>query len=314
MCTVVAIGGENLYFGRNMDWSEDFGLSPCVTPRDFARGFRFLPRKKQSLAMIGMARVEDGIPLYAEAINEKGVAMAGLNFPVNAVYETEKRRGRQNVCVYELIPWLLGSAESLAHARVLLEELCLIDLPLRADLPNARLHWIVSDAGGSLVLESRQDGLHLFQNPTNVLTNNPPFEHQLSYLSLFSNLAPYDRENCLERSIPNSARGLGTGGFGLPGDYSSPSRFAKAAWLVSESPMEEIEGEEARIAHVFSILFSVAPPRGSVQNRDGDSHQTVYSVVANADKGDFYLKRYDSLRIESYRLSEHLEGNDLILM
>jgi choloylglycine hydrolase len=297
-----------------MDWSEDFGLRPCITPRGFAHSFRFLPRQKQSFAMIGMARVEDGIPLYAEAINEKGVAMAGLNFPVNAVYETEKKRGRQNVCVYELTPWLLGRAESLAHAGVLLEELSLLDFPLREDLPNARLHWMVSDASGSLVLESRQDGIHVFSNPVNVLTNNPPFEHQLSHLSLFSNLAPYDRENCLDRAIPNSARGLGTGGFGLPGDYSSSSRFVKSAWLVSESPMEEMEGEEARIAHVFSLLSAVAPPRGSVQNRDGDDHQTVYSVVANAGSGDFYLRRYDSLHIENYHLSEHLEGNDLILL
>ncbi len=312
MCTAIAIGGKTLYFGRNMDWSEDFGLRPCITPRDFAQCFRFLPRRKQSFAMIGMARVEEGIPLYAEAVNEKGVAMAGLNFIGNAVYENEKKRGRANVCAYELIPWLLGRADSLAHARVLLEDLCLIDFPLREDLPNARLHWMISDASGSLVLESRQDGIHLLANPTNVLTNNPPLEYQLSHLALFSNLAPYDRESCLERAIPASARGLGTGGLGLPGDYSSPSRFVKAAWLAGESSMEEIDGEEARIAHLFSLLSAVAPPRGSVQNRDGELHQTVYSVVANVEQGDFYLRRSDSLQTENYHLGEHLEGETLI--
>ena len=38
-------------------------------------------------ALIGMADVRDGYPLYAEAVNEKGLGMAGLYFPGNAFYQ-----------------------------------------------------------------------------------------------------------------------------------------------------------------------------------------------------------------------------------
>lgn len=37
--------------------------------------------------MIGMAHVAENYPLYYEAINEKGLGMAGLNFVGNAVYQ-----------------------------------------------------------------------------------------------------------------------------------------------------------------------------------------------------------------------------------
>lgn len=314
MCTAIAIGGKECYFGRNMDWCEDFGLRPCIVPRDFVCDFRFLPRRERQLAMIGMARVEEGAPLFAEAVNEKGLAMAGLNFIGNAFYESETRQGRRNVCAWELILWLLGEAGSLPQAKSLIDGLRLIDSPLREDLPNAQLHWILSDKSGSLVLEARRDGLHVFPDPVGVLTNNPPFEHQLSHLSLFAGLSPYERESRMNEAIPELAKGFGTGAFGLPGDYSSPSRFVKTAWLVGESELDRITDEEGRVSHLFSILASVAPPLGSVRNREGMPHRTLYSLVSNTSRGSVYLRRSDSLNTESYRLADFAQGDAPVIL
>ena len=56
-----------------------------MTPRNYPFEFRYMGRKDNHYAMIGMAHVAGGYPLYYDAINEKGLGMAGLNFVGNAV-------------------------------------------------------------------------------------------------------------------------------------------------------------------------------------------------------------------------------------
>ena len=83
---------------------------------------------KKHYAMIGMASVQDGYPLYAEAVNEKGLGMAGLNFTGNAVYQ-EEEKGKDNVTPFELIPWLLAQCASVSEVRRLLENINLLNVP-----------------------------------------------------------------------------------------------------------------------------------------------------------------------------------------
>ena len=64
--------------------------------------------KSSHYAIIGMAHVAGDYPLYYDAINEKGVGMAGLNFVGNAVYQ-EVQTDRENVAQFEFIPWILSA-------------------------------------------------------------------------------------------------------------------------------------------------------------------------------------------------------------
>ena len=90
MCTAITYHTKEHYFGRNLDLEYSYAEQVVVTPRQYKFAFRQVGTVSSHYAMIGMAYVQDGYPLYYEATNEKGLSMAGLNFPDNAYYREEK--------------------------------------------------------------------------------------------------------------------------------------------------------------------------------------------------------------------------------
>ena len=152
--------------------------------------FRHVGDMKNHYAIIGMAHVAEDYPLYYDAMNEKGVAMAGLNFVGNAVY-SEVQPDVENIAQFEFIPWILSQCASLAEVRKLLNRINIVNTPFSEQLPLAQLHWIIADENESITVESMSDGLHIYDNPVGVLTNNPPFPQQmfqLNYICLFDYL------------------------------------------------------------------------------------------------------------------------------
>ena len=115
MCTCMTYQGQDFYFGRNLDLECGFGEKVVITPRNYRFHFTNGEKREHHFAMIGMASVMDHYPLYAEAVNEKGLGMAGLIFPGNAVYR-QPQEGRINLAVYELIPYLLTACACVKEA------------------------------------------------------------------------------------------------------------------------------------------------------------------------------------------------------
>ena len=101
MCTASEYLTENHYFGRNFDYEISYHERVCITPRDYEFKFRKIDEMKSHYAIIGIAAGIDEYPLYYDACNEKGVAIAGLNFAGNAVYR-EYEEGMINVLGFAL--------------------------------------------------------------------------------------------------------------------------------------------------------------------------------------------------------------------
>ena len=120
MCTCITYLNNDFYFGRNLDLDCSFGETVTITPRSFPFIFRKAERQDHHYAMIGMASANDSFPLYAEAVNEKGLAMAGLNFPGNAFYQQPDGKGLE-IASFEVIAWLLGKCASVTEAEEYLE-------------------------------------------------------------------------------------------------------------------------------------------------------------------------------------------------
>ena len=148
MCTCITYDNGSFYFGRNLDLDGSFGETVTVTPRNFTLYFRRAGRMERHYAMIGMAAEQDRFPLYAEAVNEKGLCMAGLNFPGNAYYQEAGTDGLE-LASYEVIPWLLGKYASVAEAEESLEKMRIVDLAFSKQMQPAPLHWMAAslDAG-----------------------------------------------------------------------------------------------------------------------------------------------------------------------
>lgn len=87
MCTAATYKTKDFYFGRTLDYEFSYGDDVTVTPRNYVFDFRHEGKLESHYAIVGMAHVADGYPLYYDAVNEKGLGMAGLNFVGNAKYQ-----------------------------------------------------------------------------------------------------------------------------------------------------------------------------------------------------------------------------------
>ena len=305
MCTAISFTTADHYFGRTLDLSCSYGETVAITPRNYPFVFRRMGTISSHYAIIGMPIVRDGYPLYYDAANEKGLAIAGLNFPGNAVYFPEKD-GKDNVSPFELIPWILGQCADLTEARQLLERVCLVDIPFSSTLPLAPLHWMISDKTGALTIEQTADGLKIYDNPAGVLTNNPPFDYQMFNLNNYLNLTAQPPVNRFCSQLPLQPYCLGMGGLGLPGDLSSTSRFVRAAFTRLNSACGCSESES--VSQFFHILGSVYQTRGCAQTEDG-YEITVYTSCCNTSKGIYYYTTYENQQITAVRLAnENLDG------
>lgn len=310
MCTAVTYHGDGFYFGRTLDLEYCYREAVCVTARNYPFCFRGTDPMYHHYAMIGMAYVVDGYPLYYDGVNEKGVCIAGLNLPVSTRYFSFAS-GWDNITSYELIPWILGQCANMEQVRELLGRIRLTDIPFREDVPLTPLHWMISDSQDCLVVESLEDGLHVYDNPVGVLTNEPAFPMQMVHLSNYMGVShlPPKNEVCPGVELPVYSRGMG--GIGLPGDWSSQSRFVRAAFTCNH--VLPGKSQEESMEQFFHILSSVEQPEGCVQLEDGRWVKSVYTSCCNAEKGIYYYKTYENSTItgvDMYR--EDLESDRII--
>ena len=142
MCTAVSFKTKGFYFGRTLDYEFLYPCEVAFTPRNYLFDFRFVQKQESHNAMLGMAYVMNGYPLYFDAVNEHGLCMAGLNFVGNAVYR-EPQKGKENVASFEFIPYILGRCGSVAQARLCLNNMNITDTPFTIGLPPSQLHsWL----------------------------------------------------------------------------------------------------------------------------------------------------------------------------
>ncbi len=310
MCTAATYQTKDFYFGRTLDYDFSYGEEIVVTPRHFPFLFRNTGKRESHYAMIGTAHMEDGYPLYYDAVNEKGLGMAGLNFVGNAHY-CEEAAGKDNVASFELIPWILCQCATVREAGQLLEKINITDTPFNKKLPPAQLHWMIAGRDGCLTLESVKTGLCMYENPVGVLTNNPPFEAQMFQLNNYMHLSPEDPQNHFSDRLSLGAYSRGMGAMGLPGDLSSQSRFVRAAFTKMNSRSGDSESES--ISQFFHILGSVDQQRGCCNVGDGRYEITIYTSCCNADRGIYYYTTYENHQITGVDMhKEDLDGGSIV--
>lgn len=299
MCTAATYQPRDFYMGRTLDYEFSYGEEVVVMPRRFPLAFRHTDTPAERYAIIGMAHVAQGYPLYYDAVNEKGLGMAGLNFVGNAVYAPLCPE-RHNAAQFELIPWVLCQCATLAEARALLTQTNLTGTPFGEGYPAAQLHWLIADRTGAITVESVADGLHIYENPVGVLTNNPPFPQQMFNLNNYMHLSPRQPENRFCERLPLYTYSRGMGGLGLPGDLSSASRFVRAAFTRLNALSDE--DEAAAVGQFFHILGAVEQQRGCCEVSEGAYEITIYTSCWNADRGIYYYTTYNNRQISAVDL------------
>ncbi len=310
MCTAITYKTKDHYFGRNLDLEYSYNETVTITPRNFPFEFRKVGNIINHYAIIGMAYVNDGYPLYYDATNEKGLSIAGLNFPGNAYYN-EEIIGKDNIAPFEFIPWILCQCKDIKEVNGLLKKINFVNISFSSELDSTPLHFIVSDKNSSITVESTKEGFKIYENPVGVLTNSPTFDIQMFNLNNYMSLSTKQPENNFSKDLNLYAYSRGMGALGLPGDLSSLSRFTKAAFTKMNSVSGSSESES--ISQFFHILGSVEQQRGCVYMGDNKYEITVYSSCCNVDRGIYYYTTYENNQISSVDMyKEDLDGDILI--
>lgn len=310
MCTAITYKTKDHYFGRTLDLEYHYSESVTVVPRRYSLEFRCGVKMASHYAMIGMATVAGGYPLYYDAVNEKGLGAAGLAFWKSAKY-CPSCTGRDNIASFELIPWVLSQCDSVIEARELLGRINITSEAFSAEFPPSPLHWLIADREEAIVLEQTADGINVYENTAYVLTNEPPFDFQMMNLNNFLSLTADEPTDRFAEGMRLFAYSRGMGAMGLPGDSSSQSRFVRGAFTRLNSVSGE--GEEESLCQLFHILGSVEQVRGCVRLLAGKYEKTVYTSVANADKGIYYYTTYENSRITAVDMHrENLDGESLV--
>ena len=310
MCTAISFKTDNLYFGRTLDYDFSYCEEVCITPRNYRFLFKHVQPISTHYAIIGMAYTVNNYPLYYDAVNEMGLCIAGLNFVGNAKYN-EKNAIKDNLAVFELIPWLLSQCKSVDEVIRLLKKINITDTAFSDELPPASLHWLIADKYRTITLEAVKDGLKIYDNPVGVLTNNPPFDIQLFSLNDYRHLSCRATKNTFGGGLDLCEYSRGMGGYGLPGDLSSRSRFVRAAFTKANSVCGL--GESESVGQFFHIMDTVAQTRGCCDMGDGNYEVSIYTSCCNASKGIYYYTTYDNRQITAVSMhKEDLNGEALI--
>ena len=315
MCTGVRFDDDagNMYFGRNLDWSEDYGERVVITPRGYKYQAAFLGQLTDAPAVIGMGIVAEGVPLYFDCANEHGLAVAGLNFPGYAAYEKDAIDGKTNIAAYEFPLWVALSFKTVDEAEKALKNVAIVAKPINDQYPVSQLHWIIGDKERSIVVEYTKAGMEIFNNDVDILTNQPGYAWHQENLRNYMNLFPQMPKEIQWNKAKMTAFGTGSLMRGMPGDYYSPSRFVRVAYLNTHYPTKNTE--EENISRLFHTLAGVAMIDGAAAMADGTFEKTIYTGGYSTKTKTYYYNTYDNPAIQAVALKDYdLDSTEIIMV
>lgn len=313
MCTGVRFNDDkgNMYFGRNLDWSTPYGQKVVITPRGYKYKSAFLGEMTNSPALIGMGIIAENTPLYFDCANENGLAIAGLNFPGYADYAEAPVDGKTNVAAYEFPLWVALNFTTVDEAEKALKDVAIVAKPINEQYPVSQLHWIIGDKERSIVVEYTKNGMEIFKNDVDILTNQPGYGWHQENLRNYMNLFPLMPKGVKWGKATMEAFGSGSLMRGLPGDYYAPSRFVRVAYLNTHYPVQS--GEEANVSRLFHTLTGVAMIDGAAAMADGAFEKTIYTGGYSAATKTYYYSTYEDPAIKSVAMKDHdLDSTELI--
>lgn len=312
MCTGVRFSDDkgNMYFGRNLDWSCGYGEKIVVTPKGYTYYSAFLGSSNPKHAIIGMAIIQENVPLYFDCANEAGLAIAGLNFPGYAQYEKDAVEGKTNVAAYEFPLWVAMNFTTVDEVENALKNVAIVAKPINDKFPVSLLHWIIGDKDRSIVVEYTPAGMQIFHNEVDVLTNQPGYGWHKENLRNYMNLTSPQPEKVTWGKAEMTAFGSGSLMRGLPGDYYSPSRFVRVAYLNTHYPVKSTE--EENVSRLFHTLTGVAMIDGAAAMASGDFEKTVYTGGYSTATKTYYYSTYEDPAIKKVALSDFdVNGSEL---
>jgi len=245
-------------------------------------------------AVMGMATF--GAMAIMDGVNDAGLMAGAFYFSGQAQYADAAQTDITRALNPSEVPhYILATCQTIDEALAAIADITVVDVPVNGWGPAAPpLHYQIIDAQGRHVaVEPTQAGsLQITENPTGAFTNSPDLPFHLLHLMQYMNISPETVQQSDVFGTTVTAPGMGSGGLGLPGDYSPPSRFVRAAFFAANhpTPTTTIDG----VQELFHLLNVFDIPVGAAKVGDTsdftqltiarDAHELTYSWRSYADQ------------------------------
>lgn len=267
--------------GRNYDYEQSFDEEVRIIDEgEFDNKYK----------IIGVATgfIKD-FPLLYDGMNQHGLCISGLAFEGNAKYFTETN-DKNNIASFRLPLEILGRFKNVDEAQRYLNSANITDEAYSPQFPPSDMHWMVCDRDKAIIVESTPDGLNIYDAETGVMTNNPPYPNQLEMAK-----ESMSQIGVKDAPIEYDSRGKET--YGLLGDYTSFTRFAKLSYLKGQ--LENSKNSFDDVNQTFHLLSSVEQIYGLTHVEDRFEY-TIYSIVYDMENLKVYYKVYDDFNVSEY--------------
>jgi choloylglycine hydrolase len=303
-----------LVHGRTLEFGVPVDITTAVIPRDYTfhsttpSGPGLLYKSKY--AAVGASAFGD--PALMDGLNEKGLAVGTFYFPTFAGYAQMTPENRTKaLSPVGFANWILTQFASVAEVKTALSQVVIVPTIGKGWGPAPPpFHYIVFDKMGEcLVIEPLDGKLVTYENKLGVFTNSPNFQWHMTNLRNFINMSPFNMKPITWNGVKLESFGQGSGMVGIPGDFTPPSRFVRAA-IFSVTAFPADNANDA-IFQLFHILNQFDIPLGVAREKVGDmiySDKTQLTCARDPQALKYYFKSYDDQTIKVIDL-KHFDLN-----
>lgn len=289
MCTGIKLTAQDnaVIYGRTLEFGQDLQSQIITIPRNYP-----LQGWQSRYAAVGANACD--MPCILDGINEQGLAGGLFYFPGFAEFQEVTNPKALAIAPWDLMTWILTTCASVDQVKQTLPTICVTKTVFKPWGIIPPVHAIVHDKHGkSLVIEYRAGKLFMYDNPLGIFTNSPDFEWHLTNLRNYINVSTYNANTLKLGPLSLAPLGQGSGMVGLPGDFTPPSRFVRAA-IFSQNIMGTATAEDARRA-AFHILDLFNIPKGIVREKQDTPMHTDYTQwtsVCDLRNNRYYYHTY----------------------
>jgi choloylglycine hydrolase len=240
-----------------------------------------------------------------DGLNEAGLSVGAFYFPGYASYPQLNRSNKKHALSPLDFPnWLLTQFATLDEVKAGIKNIVIAPTPFKLWGVVPPFHYVVYDKSGkSIVIEPVNGQLVVHDNPLGIITNSPTFDWQMTNLRNYINLSPVNVTAEEIKGVTLKQFGEGSGLHGLPGDFTPPSRFVRAA-IFSTSATPSATPTET-VFQVFHILNQFDIPVGAIRSNYETTNvadSTLFTSVKDPTNLIYYFRTYDDQNLRAVHL------------
>ncbi len=300
--------GRTMEFGVPVDWyltAMPAGTEIAPELKEGTGGLTY----KAKYGAVGMTAYETTD--FVDAMNEEGLYVGLFYFPGYATYPDLSDDNRDKALApQQYATWLLANFATVDEVKEHYDDITLVAEVFKQMGEVIPMHVrVVDKTGKAVVIEPTDKSLKIFDAPFGVVTNSPTYDWHMTNLSNFVNLSVVNVPPVKVGSVELSAAGQGAGMHGLPGDFTPPSRFVRAA-VFSQSAIPAETGADA-LEQAFHILNNFDIPYGAVRGEEDGKpapDYTQWTAVADMTNGTWTVKTYDDQSLHVVDVKQALKA------